>query len=249
MPRHDAKPAPSQGSLPAVFQQAFLTVDLVIFTILDADLKVLLIQRREAPFAGGWALPGGFLRSGEAGAPGEDIEQAARRELAEETGLAPGRIFLRQLGAYGRPDRDPRGRVLSIAHYALLRPDLAPFAAAGGDAANATWHSLVELDRLELAFDHRDMINDAHRRLVEALGAGNIAFELVPPTFTIPELRAVYDVITSKAHDPGNFRRKVQAMVEDGTIEPAPGKRITGGKPAAVYRFVADRTPASAATG
>lgn len=237
MPRHDAQPAASPP-LPAAFVQAFVTVDLVVFTILDADLKVLLIQRREAPFAGRWALPGGFLRRGEGDGPGEDVEQAARRELAEETGLAPGRIFLRQLGAYGRPDRDPRGRVLSIAHYALLRPDLAPFATAGGDATNATWHSFSELDRLDLAFDHRTIVDDAYRRLVEALAAGDIAFELVPPTFTIPELRAVYDVLTGKAHDPGNFRRKVQALVDEGTIEQAPGKRITGGKPAAVYRFV-----------
>jgi 8-oxo-dGTP diphosphatase len=239
MPRHDARSTPSAQSLPAAFQQAFITVDLVIFTILDADVKVLLIQRRAEPFLGGWALPGGFLRSDEAGGAGEDLEAAARRELKEETGLSPERIYLQQLGAYGRPDRDPRGRVLSVAYYALLRPDLAPFVAAGGDAANATWHSLSELDRITLAFDHGEMIRDARSRLVESLGAGDIAFELVPPTFTIPELRAVYDVITGKSHDPGNFRRKVQAMVGDGAIEQAPGKRITGGKPAAVYRFVA----------
>jgi 8-oxo-dGTP diphosphatase len=241
MPRHDAPATKRQGSLPAAFQQAFITVDLVIFTILDADLKVLLIQRREDPFIGSWALPGGFLRSDQG--RGEALEEAAKRELAEETGLAPGKIALRQLGAYGHPDRDPRGRVLSVAYFALMRPDLAPFATAGGDAANATWHSLSELDRIELAFDHRQMIDDAHQRLVQALGSGNIAFELVPPTFTIPELRAVHDVIAGHPHDPGNFRRKVQAMVEDGMIEQAPGKRITGGKPAAVYRFVAKSEP------
>ncbi|MBC7544422.1 MAG: NUDIX hydrolase [Candidatus Sericytochromatia bacterium] len=246
MPRHTPDQPPDTqptAPLPAAFLHAAVTVDLVVFTILDADLKILLIQRREPPFVGHWALPGGFLRSD--GGLGEDLDAAARRELQEETGLPPAGMYLAQLGTYGKPDRDPRGRVVSVAYFALVRPDLAPFVAAGGDAANATWHSVSELARLSLAFDHAAMIAAAQARLRQELDTTGIAFELVPATFTTPELRAVHDVIKGIPSDPGNFRRKFQAMITDGLIEQAPGKRITGGKPAMVYRFRQQPTESS----
>jgi 8-oxo-dGTP diphosphatase len=222
----------------ARFARPAVTVDLVIFTVVDADLKVLLILRREPPFKGRWALPGGFVRVGDAyDSQGEDVDQAAVRELSEETGLAPGSVYLEQLHTFGKAGRDPRMRIISVAYTALVRPDLAPFVRAGGDAAYARWFSVSDLDEIELAFDHTEILQLALARLRERIDHGSLAFELVPPTFTIPELRAVFEVVKGSPYDPGNFRRRFQRMVDDGVIQPAQGKRITASKPAKVYRF------------
>lgn len=215
-----------------------VAVDLVVFTIVDADLKLLLIRRGEPPFKGAWALPGGFLRVGTTPKDqGEALDDAAARELHEETGLPPGSVFLEQLYTFGEPGRDPRGRVVSVAYYALVRPTLAPLVRGGGDAAHAEWVSSSKLHKLELAFDHRRIIDLALERIDGKLDYSDLAFELVPDTFTIPELRAVHEVIKGTAHDRGNFRRRFQRMLTDGIIEEAPGKRITTSKPAKVYRF------------
>lgn len=213
-----------------------VAVDLVVFTILDADLKVLLIKRGEAPFLGQWALPGGFLRvEMTPESQGEGVDEAAARELHEETGLPPGSCYLEQLYTFGAPGRDPRGRVISVAYYALIRPTLAPLVKAGGDAAHAGWVSVTEVKKL--AFDHREIFDRALERIRGKLDYSNIAFALVPESFTIPELRAVHEVIKGRAYDKGNFRRRFQRMLTDGTILPAPGKRLTASKPAKVYRF------------
>lgn len=221
-----------------VYPRPSVTVDLLIFTILDADLKLLLIRRKEPPFAGAWALPGGFVRVGDTFTDqGEDLDSAARRELSEETGLPVGQLFLEQLGAFGKAYRDPRTRVITVAYMALIRPDLAPFVHAGSDAAEAGWCSVRELDARELAFDHAEIVAAGIARLREHVERSTIAFELVPATFTIAELRAVFEVILGTPYDPGNFRRRFLRLVEDGAIEPAPGKRVTTSKPAKVYRF------------
>jgi 8-oxo-dGTP diphosphatase len=221
-----------------LYPRPSVTVDIVILTIVDADLKLLLVRRKEHPFKGRWALPGGFVRVGDGYEDqGEDLEVAAERELAEETGLARGSVFLEQFRAFGKPYRDPRMRVISVAFYALVRPDLVPFVHAGTDAAQADWLSVSELGRLELAFDHRDLIEAAVEHIRGRLESSNIAFELVPKTFTISELRAVYEVIHGTPYDPGNFRRRFHRLLEDGIIEQAPGKRITTSRPAKVYRF------------
>lgn len=224
-----------------------VTVDIALFTVVDTDLKVLLVRRGEAPFAGEWALPGGFVRVGEAkGSRGESLEEAARRELAEETGLSSARIYLEQLGAFGEPDRDPRGRVISVAFFALLDPELrgtlaargGPVLRAGTDAAEARWVSLAhELPKLALAFDHGAILEAALDRVRSRLEASSIAFELVPPTFTVSELREVFEAIRGEAHDAANFRRRFERMLDEGVVELAPGKRQTGTKPAKVYRF------------
>ncbi len=216
-----------------------VAVDLVIFTILAEDLRVLLVRRNEHPFLGDWALPGGFLRVGrDRGDPGEDLEAAAERELAEETGLPPGSAYLAQLGAFGRADRDPRMRVISVAYYALVRPDLASSLRAGGDAAEAGFHSVSrEVPRLRLAFDHGEILAQGLARLRAEVDRSDVAFALVPPTFTIPELRAVHEVIKGTPQDRGNFRRRFHRMLDEGLIERAPGKRPTASKPAAIYRF------------
>lgn len=215
-----------------------VAVDLVVFTIIDAQLRVLLVKRQEHPFKGDWALPGGFVRVGEsAKEQGEDLDAAARRELQEETGLDPDRVHTEQLFTFGKAGRDPRMRVISVAYFALVRPDLAPFVKAGGDVSHADWLPVDQLKKLELAFDHRDIIELALARVRGKLEYSGIAFDLVPLTFTIPELRHVYSIVLAKEMDPGNFRRKFNRMVDDGLIELAPGKRITASKPATVYRF------------
>lgn len=215
-----------------------VAVDLVILTIIDAQLRVLLVKRREHPFKGQWALPGGFVRVGESAIEqGEDLDDAARRELQEETGLDPARVFLEQLYTFGKAGRDPRMRVVTIAYYALVRPDLAPFVKAGGDASDVEWFDVSVMSKLSLAFDHEDIVDMALTRIRGKLDYTNIAFDLVPATFTIPELRHVYGIVLGKPMDPGNFRRSFNRWLEEGRLEQAPGKRITTSKPAAVYRF------------
>lgn len=215
-----------------------VAVDLVIFTIVDAQLRVLLVKRQEHPFKDCWALPGGFVRVGEtAKDQGEDLDVAARRELTEETGLEPDRVHIEQLCTFGRAGRDPRMRVISVAYFALVRPDLAPFVRAGGDVSDTQWLSVDQLKKTELAFDHREIIDAALARVREKLEHSGIAFDLVPLTFTIPELRHVYSIVLAKEMDPGNFRRRFNRLLDDHLIEQAPGKRITASKPATVYRF------------
>ncbi len=222
----------------ADYPRPAVAVDLVVLTILDADLKLLVIHRGEAPYKGSLALPGGFVRVGDgAEDPGEDLEAAAARELNEETGLPDASVFLEQLYTFGAARRDPRGRVISVAYYALVRPTLAPFVRAGGDAAEAHWASVNELASEPLAFDHRQILDAALERIRGKLDYTNIAFELVPETFTIAELRAVHEVIQGVTYDPGNFRRRTLRMQTDGILEKAPGRRITGKRPASVYRF------------
>lgn len=219
-----------------------VAVDLVVFTIIDADLKVLLIRRGEKP-AGEIALPGGFVRVGMTETDqGESVDAAAARELEEETGLPAARCYLEQLYTFGDANRDSRGRVISVAYYALIRPTLAPLVRAGGDAMGAMWVSVSEVKPHKLAFDHGRILEVGLERIRGKLDHSDIAFALVPETFSIPELRAVHEVVKGQAHDKGNFRRRFQRMLEDGVIEPAVGKRITTKKPAKVYRFVGAKT-------
>ncbi len=221
---------------PGDFPRPSVTVDIVAFTILEGELRVLLVERGEPPFRGRWALPGGFVRVGDGGGDrGESLDEAAARELAEETGLTPGQVFVEQLGAFGAPDRDPRMRVISVAYYALVRPDLVPRVRAGGDARDAAWRAPSK--KLDLAFDHGAIIAAARARIRERIETSGIAASLVPARFTIPELRAAYEIVTGEAQDPGNFRRRFQSMFDAGVVARAPGMRATSSKPAAVYAF------------
>jgi 8-oxo-dGTP diphosphatase len=227
-----------EGYQADAFQRLSVTVDLVVFTIIDAQLAVLLVKRQEHPFKGRWALPGGFVRVGpSAAAQGEDLDAAAARELREETGLESSRVYLEQLYTFGQAGRDPRTRVITVAYVALIRPDLAPFVKAGGDASRAEWFPSEAVGGMELAFDHRSIIDVALSRIRGKLEYSTIAFDLVPATFTIPELRNVHSIVLDRPVDPGNFRRRFNRMVDDHLIEKAPGKRITASKPATVYRF------------
>ncbi len=223
---------------PGDFARPSVTVDIAAFSIIDAELRVLLVRRGEHPYKGAWALPGGFVRVGDAQrAQGEDLDAAATRELEEETGLRASDVYLEQLGAFGKAGRDPRMRVITVAYYALIRPDLVPLVRAGGDASLADWILMGSLDAAALAFDHTEIIRRAVVRVAERIDSSSIAASLVPRTFTIPELRHVHAIVTGKSQDPGNFRRRFERLLETGVIEQAPGKRITASKPASVYRF------------
>ena len=206
-----------------------VAVDLTIFTVRDGQLQVLLIDRGKQPYLGQPALPGGYLRDG------EDLKQAAQRELSEETGIDGHLLHLQQLGAYGDPCRDPRGRVISIA-YLALGPDL-PVPTAGTDARAAYWTPIaVPLDNAtRLAFDHFKILRDAHERAKSQLEYTTVATAFCPEPFTISDLRGVYEAVWGLSLDPSNFRRKVTKA--ERFIEPTGGQRLPAlGRPAALYR-------------
>ncbi|ALJ21770.1 NUDIX hydrolase [Microbacterium sp. No. 7] len=204
-----------------------VTADLIVLTIRDRVLQVLLVERGIAPFAGSWALPGGFVRDG------EELEQAAYRELAEETGVSDG-VHLEQVRTYGAPGRDPRGRVVTIAWLAMA-PDLAD-PAAGADASAARWWpvSAVERGDLALAFDHGAIFADALERARAKLEYSALATAFCPPEFTIAQLRAVYEAVWGVPLDPRNFHRKITGA--EGFVEPTGGLARDGGRPAQLFR-------------
>jgi len=204
---------------------AAVAVDLVILTVRQDALMALAIRRGIPPFKGQWALPGGFVL------PDEDLDAAARRELAEETGLADFRAHLEQLATYGTPGRDPRGRVVSVAYLALA-PDL-PFPSAGSDAAAARWGPAADLVG-ELAFDHPQILNDAVERARAKLEYTPLAAAFCADTFTIAELRHVYEVVWGVELDPRNFHRKVTST--HGFVVQADGTTTRdGGRPAQLF--------------
>ncbi len=174
-----------------------LTVDIVVFSLWAGKLQLLLIQRGAEPFLGRWALPGGFVKMD------ESLEEAAQRELQEETGVSA--AFMEQLYTYGEPDRDPRGRVVTVACFTLLPAD-APISAEGGsDAAQARWFPVDA--QPELAFDHSDIITYALRRLRCKLEYSAVGFELLPEEFTLTELQQTYEIVLGEKLDKPNFRR------------------------------------------
>jgi len=205
-----------------------LAVDLVILTLRDERLHVLLVERGVEPYQGALALPGGFLRDEH-----EDIDAAARRELAEEAGLAD--VHLETLGVYGEPGRDPRGRVVSVAYLAVA-PRL-PEPVAGTDAADARWVPVDDVlsGRLRLAFDHRRIVEDGVERARTKLEHTALATAFCGETFTIAELQRVYEAVWGVRLDPRNFYRKVKGS--RGFVVPAgPMRRNPNGRPARLYR-------------
>lgn len=207
-----------------------VAVDLVILTLRAGELRVLLVERGIEPYQGDQALPGGFLNNA-----GEDVLSAAHRELREEANLGASRLHLEQLGAYGAPDRDPRGRVISVAYLAIA-PGL-PEPIAGTDAAGASWRPVdaVLSGSLKLAFDHRQIVTDGVERARTKLERMSLATAFCDETFTISDLQRVYEAVWGVQLDPRNFYRKVQNV--PGFIIPAgPDRRTTKGRPARLFR-------------
>lgn len=204
-----------------------MTVDIVIFTLKAGSLQVLLVKRGVAPFEGQYAIPGGFIRGD------ESLEEAALRELHEETGVR--NVFLEQLYTFGDPKRDPRGRVITVAYYALIASDKLSLA-AGADAAEAQWFPASSVP--PLAFDHKSILDYALERLRNKLEYTTVGFQLLPEKFTLGELQAVYEAILGRPLDKRNFRRKLALL---GILKPLREWRRTGRKPAQLFRFATAR--------
>ncbi len=205
------------------FPHPAVTVDVVVLTIRDGTLKLLLIRRGGEPFAGAWALPGGFVR------PDESLDDAARRELAEETGVSG--VYLEQLYSFGRPDRDPRERVITVAYYALVPSERLELRAAT-DAEAVGWFGLDALP--PLAFDHAEIVALAHQRLTAKLDYSTVALAFMPEKFTLSELQEVYETILRHPLDKRNFRKWMLSLKQ---IEETDEERRGGvHRPARLYR-------------
>jgi 8-oxo-dGTP diphosphatase len=211
-----------------------VAADVAAFAFVDGAMNVLLVRRRYEPFESYWALPGGLLE------PDETLEEAAVRELAEETGITDS--FIEQLATFSDVARDPRGRVISCCYLALVDARRVRLR-AGSDAREAVWSPLEPLlQRIAngeqvLAFDHDQILGYARTRLAYKLEYQNVAWSLLPQTFTMSELRRVYEAGIGRAFEPNNFRRIALGwgvLAEDG-------ERPTGGRPAALYRFADER--------
>lgn len=202
-----------------------VTVDIVVFGYSGRGrLNVLLIKRGGEPFKGHWALPGGFVEIE------EDLESSALRELEEETGVKD--LFLEQLYTFGQPDRDPRGRVISVAYYSLVNLQDHPPQPAS-DAERAEWFSLDDLP--ELAFDHADILTTARERLYNKVRYQPIGFELLPEEFTLAELQTLYETILEVDElNKRNFRTRIKDM---DILEEAGKQRGVAHRPAILYRF------------
>ncbi len=200
-----------------------IAVDMIILTMGENDLMVLLIQRRGEPFAGHWAFPGGFVD------PAESLDEAAARELREETTVSD--VYLEQLYTFGEPTRDPRGRVISVAYFALVRQPLA--VVGGDDATDARWFPLSALPAL--AFDHATILDYALARVRKKIEYTNIVYSLLPETFTLTELQRVYEVILGRRIDKRNFRKKISSL---DLVAPTGELRRDGAhRPAKLYHF------------
>ena len=230
MKTNTSQGTPPSGYDPSHFPAFAVTVDIVILTMSEGALHVLLVRRGVEPFQGAWAIPGGFKR------PSETLDEAAVRELREETSI-DGATLLTQFGAYGDPGRDPRMNVVTVAYLAVL-PEVTGIV-AGTDAAQAALVPVSDAleEKIELAFDHARILQDAVERVRTDLELRGIATAFLGPTFTLGELRTVYEAVWGVQLDSANFRRSL--LSEGGWVVPT-GRRArpgaSGGKPAELFR-------------
>lgn len=204
---------------PDEFERPSVAVDVIIFTIMDGDLKTLLVERDHWPFEGDWALPGGFVQME------ESLEAAATRTLQDKTGVEE--VYLEQLYTFGEPDRDPRTRVITVAYFALVNAD----AVEVGDE-RAAWYSAYDLP--PLAFDHNDILSYAIQRLRWKLEYTTAAFSFLPDTFTLTELQDIYETVFEQDFDKRNFRKKVHDL--DLVEETGEKKTDVSHRPPKLYR-------------
>ncbi len=206
------------------YERPSVTVDVLMMSLRQRDLQILLIKRRAWPYEGMWAIPGGFVNMN------ESLEDAAKRELQEETGVQD--VYLEQLYTFGEPHRDPRTRVITVVYFALLDSERLQVRAAD-DASDVNWFSVYDLPAL--AFDHDEIIEYALNRLRGKLEYTTIAFNLLPAQFTLRELQRVYEIILHKRLDKRNFRKKI---LSTGILEDTGDKKMEGThRPARLYRF------------
>lgn len=203
------------------YEKPSVTVDIVIFTIQDNDLKALLVKRDIEPFKGKWAIPGGFVRMH------ENLENAAKRELQEETGVK--NVYLEQLYTFGEPKRDPRGRVITVSYMALVNPDNLNLKAST-DASDAQLFSVRKLPRL--AFDHDKILTYALKRLRWKFEYTTVAFSLLPKEFTISQIQKIYEIVFDKTFDKRNFAKKILSL---NILEERDIKRDVSHRPPRLY--------------
>lgn len=204
------------------YPRAAVTTDCVIFGFDGAQLQVLLIERGVEPYKGHWALPGGFLRMD------ESVEECAFRELREETSIES--EMLEQFGVFSAVDRDPRGRVITIAFYALVRKEAVK---GGDDASDARWFDIDSLPHL--AFDHNDILREARQALKRDIHHQPVAFKMLAEHFTMPQLQRLYERILGVTFDRGNFRKK---MIASGVVREEQTKPVyTGHRPGKLFSF------------
>jgi len=202
----------------------YVTVDAVVFTILNNELKILIIKRKIPPFKGGFALPGGFVNLN------ENLDRAAERELKEETGV--GTILLKKLKPFGKVGRDPRGRVITVPYLAIISGKNVKLHSTC-DAELARWHSVYNLPKL--AFDHKEIISYALNKLRSEIERSNIAFQIIPKKFTLTELQRVYEIILNKNLDKRNFRKKLRELL---ILKELDETKMEGAhRPARLYSF------------
>ncbi len=214
----------TEAEIPALADRPAVTVDVVLFSVHARDLKVLLVRRAADPYHDRWTLPGGF------GRPSESLDDAARRQLHEETGVHD--VYLEQLYTFGAPRRDPRGRVISVAYFALVATDVN--AHATGEGVKVSWHAVSQLP--ELAFDHGEIVRYALQRLRYKLEYTSVGFELLPNEFSLTELQTAYETVLGEKLDKRNFRRRILdagILAETNRYRESEGQ----GRPARLYRY------------
>ena len=210
------------------YERPSVTVDVVIFSLIERELNVLLVKRKHWPYEEHWAIPGGFINMD------ESLEEAARRELEEETGVRD--IYLEQLYTFGMPGRDPRTRVISVAYVAIIRADR-QILRNSEETTEVRWFPVNALPE-KLAFDHESILAAALKRVRSKLEYATLAFELLPEVFSILELKYIYEQILGEKLDKGNFYRKIK----DAKLREDTGMRREGrGRPTMLYRFRHDR--------
>jgi 8-oxo-dGTP diphosphatase len=207
-----------------LYEQPGVTVDLVIFTVNEGKLKLLLVKRAEEPFAGYWSIPGGFLQRG------ESLEEAASRVMTEKTGV--NEVYLEQLYTFGKPDRDPRARIITVAYFALI-PWKKLIQPGSRKVADLTWQAIDDLPRL--AFDHHEIVDYAVNRLRSKAGYSNIVYGLLPEQFRLSDLQKIYETIINEKLDKRNFRKRILAT---GLLQETGQKELAGAhRPAMLYQF------------